>query len=928
MRIILKIRIFAKQLQYVITMTPEEKARQKIDRWFEEAGWKVINRDEYEAGMSAVAIREGLLAHNLEADYFLLINGKAVGVLEAKREDTDISSNGVSEQVATYAHSVPPFYTAWQKPLPVLLKSNGKEILFKDFRETDKDWETIPRILTPKDICRLLEINDPFAGLPTLQRRGLRDCQYEAITELEKSFRAGQNRALIVLATGAGKTYTACLAAYRMLAYTPMRRILFLVDRNNLGRQAETEFGTFRLTETGDPFNTIYSVNRLRSSKIPTDSNVVISTIQRLFSLLKGDDISDDDEADDEDTTTGNVSLPTNPRLPRDFFDMIIIDECHRSIYGNWQSVLEYFDKAKLVGLTATPVPETMAFFNNNRVVNYTLEQSIADGVNVDARIYRIKTQATEEGGVIKAGSTLKHTTRYTGKEEIIKSRETRNYTSNELNRSIVNPAQIRLILQTFRDDVYSEMFNDPPREPDFRYLPKTLIFALNEAHATNITDIARQVFAEVCPHADMERYVQKITYSAADSNELIRQFRNDKDFRIAVTCTLVATGTDVKPLEVVMFMRDVESEALYTQMKGRGVRTIGDEQLRAVTPNATSKDYFVLIDAVGVTEHEHYIPEFDDRDRQTETITLKELLERITHGFVPDNYLRRLASTLSRLYNKADTEQRNTFAELAHDDMRDLALRIFSNLEEGKLPPFVSTDYSNTERRGLVAPLANHANARKYLLVLAAGFVNTLMPGEDTLISKGFSKEAAQDTTSAFETYCEQHKDDIEAMRIIYNNESEPITYSMLHDLEAKLRNADSRFSPSRLWNSYAVLKPQAVKRNASKEERDALTNIIQLVRFAYKQISQLYCIVPTARQFFELWCGQKQGGITATQKEVMSQVVDYVASNGSCTVKDFRTIYPTTAARLIRAFSGIKNADSALYSMYNFIVFRKKTA
>ncbi len=266
-------------------MTPVEKARVKIDQWFADAGWKVVGRDEYEPGITAVAIREGLLEGNLEADYFLFINGKACGALEAKREEVDVSSDMVSEQVITYAKSVPNCYQTWEKPLPLLYKSNGKEVLFLDYRKRDTtDWEAINRIHTPIEIVKMLGIDDPFAGLPTLNKRGLRDCQFEAVTELEKSFRTGQNRALMVLATGAGKTYTACLTAYRMLCYTPMRRVLFLVDRNNLGKQAENEFGTFRLTDTGDAFNTIYAVNRLKSAEVPTDSNVIICTIQRLFS--------------------------------------------------------------------------------------------------------------------------------------------------------------------------------------------------------------------------------------------------------------------------------------------------------------------------------------------------------------------------------------------------------------------------------------------------------------------------------------------------------------------------------------------------------------------------------------------------------------------------------------------------------------------
>ena len=903
-------------------MTPEEKARVKIDGWLADAGWKVIDRDEYEPNITAVAIREGLLKGNLEADYFLFINGKAVGVLEAKREEMDISSEKVSDQVMTYARSVPNCYQTWEKPLPILFKSNGIDIHFLDFRHCEEtNWKSVNHIFTPKEIVKMLGIDDPFAGLPTLKRRGLRDCQYEAVTELENSFRTGQNRALMVLATGAGKTYTACMTAYRMLAYTPMRRVLFLVDRNNLGKQAETEFGTFRLTETGDAFNTIFGVERLKSARIPSDCNVLISTIQRLFSLLKGETITDTDE-DDEEMVTGEVSLPEHPLLPHDFFDLIIIDECHRSIYGNWRKVLEYFDTARMIGLTATPVPETMAFFNNNRVVNYTLEKSIIDGVNVDCRIYRIKTKVTEEGGAIQQGQRTKVETRYTGEVKVVSSKETKNYTKEELNRSIVNPAQIKLILSTYRDVVYTEMFNDPQRKPIMDYLPKTLIFALNESHATNIVNIAKEVFGRTD-----NRFVQKITYSAGDSNELIRQFRNDKDFRIAVTCTLVATGTDVKPLEVVMFMRDVTSLPLYTQMKGRGVRTISDEQLRNVTPNANSKDFFILVDAVGVTEHEHTIPGGYDGP-SIDTITLKELLERIAHGNLPDNYLKRLAATLARLYKKADKAQREEFARLAHDDMQALARRIYDALDpetSPQLPLFNDINAPNNERKGLVSPIANHADARRYILILAAGFVNTLMPGEDMLISKGFSVEEAQSTTDAFEQYCQDHCDDIEALRIIYNHGGEPITYPMLKDLENKLKMANNRFVPKQLWNSYAIVHADQVKRASKKEEAEALTNIIQLVRFAYHQTERLESVYPMARSLFNLWYGRKQMEVTDRQRELISQVVEYIAANGACTVRDIGETNRTQAAQLKYAFGNMSKADEALLSLFNFIIFRK---
>ena len=901
-------------------MTPEEKARVRIDQMFSDAGWKVVSRDEYSPNLSAAAIEEGILQGGKEADYLLFINGKAVGVLEAKKASTDVSSDKVINQAEGYTHKLTKYYQFYANPLPIVYVSNGQVTLFRD---SDGSYIPVGSIHTPREICKMLGIEDEFAGLPTLKKKGLRDCQYEAITELEKSFRTGQNRAYMVLATGAGKTYTACMASYRFLSYTPMRRILFLVDRNNLGKQAEDEFGKFKLTETGDAFNTIFTVNRLKSQDIPKDSNVVISTIQRLFSLLKGEDIKetdDDENYDGDETPKSVVTLPDNPTLPKDFFDLIIVDECHRSIYGSWRSVLEYFSSARIIGLTATPAPETKAFFNNNCVINYTLERSIADGVNVDYRVYRIKTKATEDGGAIRDGEDFKQVTRYTGKVENVKNSGEKTYTGNELNRSIVNPSQIKLVLETYRDAVYTEMFNDPRREPIIDYLPKTLIFALNDAHANNIVKIAKEVFGK----ENDSQFVQKITYSAGNSNELIRHFRNDKEFRIAVTVTLVATGTDVKPIEVVMFMRDIESDSLYTQMKGRGVRTIGDEQLRIVSPNAISKDLFYLVDAVGVTEHEMKVTR-PGTDPKPASMPFKELLERITHGYVDDEYLKILASRLSRINNKSDEKQREKFRELAGDDMKRIASSIYEALVSKTLPPFVDINEPNNERKGLVASLANHPDARNYLLILNAGFVKILIPGEDELVSKGFSVEEASQTTAAFEKYVFEHKDEMEALRIIYNNQGELITYSMLKELDTQLRYVNAKFNPALLWNTYAIVRPTDVVKFTTKDEKEALTNIIQLVRFALKQISKLESLKGEAAKFFNLWCGQGWRGLSEKQNELLGQIVNYIISNGACTIEDIKEEDKTQAGQLVMAFGGIDAANVALASLSQFMIFRK---
>ncbi|WP_300488908.1 type I restriction endonuclease subunit R [Flavobacterium sp.] len=894
-------------------MTPEGKAREIINRMLNESGWEIVNRDNYSPKLSAVAIEEGLLKGNLEADYLLFINGKAIGVLEAKREEHQLSDT-VIKQAERYVRRLPSWCSYWYHPLPIVYLSNGKEILFKNRNNPDENYTAVSRIHSPKEIVKMLGIEDYYAGLPTLQKKGLRACQYEAITELESSFRLGQSRALMVLATGSGKTFTACMAAYRLLSYTPMKKVLFLVDRNNLGRQAEGEFGTFRLTETGEPLNTIFTTERLKSAKIPKDANVIISTIQRLFALLTGQELDDNDNDESNNEDDNEIQLGGKLNLPPDFFDLIIIDECHRSIYGNWRQVLEYFKSAKMIGLTATPAPETQAFFNNNCIVNYTLEKSIADGINVDYRVYRIKTQTTESGGAIKEGENITQITKYSGKTEDVKNSVEKTYTSTELNRSIVNPSQIKLILETYRDAIYTELY--PDRAAQLEYIPKTLIFALNDAHATNIVRIAKEIFPN-----QSENFVQKITYSAGDSNQLIRSFRNDKDFRIAVTVTLVATGTDVKPLEVIMFMRDVESDSLYIQMKGRGVRTIGDEQLRNVTPNAISKDLFFLVDAVGVTEHEMQVTR-PGGEFSSPNMSLKILLERITHGDLPDDNLRLLASRLSRINIKSDDQQRQKFTDLAGIEIKDLAVQIFNVLEGDSLEPFIDINQSNLVRKGLVKALAHNPKARQYLLELNDGFIAILQPGEDNLIEKGFSIEEAQKTTQAFEEYINTHKDEIEALRIIYNNTNAPITYGMLKDLREKLVQISNKFNPVLLWNTYSILDPTHVVSFRSKDEKDALTNIIQLVRFAFKKVPELRSLSSTAASRFELWCGQNQRPLTEAQKEIIRNVVNYIVANGSCTMNDIKEEDKPLVVQMIGNFGSADAVNTAIISLSQFIL------
>ena len=357
-------------------MTPEEKARVKIDEKLGRAGWYIVNRDEY-IPQTTSAIREALAQGNKESDYLLFVDNKAIAVIEAKKADNQLGSD-VESQAENYAKTPLSWYGLWEDGyIPLVYISNGERILFKNLKSGSDDYAELNDFHSPKEMLRLIGRSSDFGALPKLEKNTLRDCQFKAETEFEKSIRTGKRKSLAVLATGSGKTYLACLASYRLLNYTPAKRILFLVDRNNLARQTESEFSQFDLTENKREMNGLYDIRRLKHSD-DIKGDIVISTIQKLFSIMTGQALYDEDEdaedernAEEEDKNDSNViSLGDGLTIPPDYFQFIIVDECHRSIYGKWRAVLDYFNRAIVLGLTATPTPEAYAFFNNNTIEN------------------------------------------------------------------------------------------------------------------------------------------------------------------------------------------------------------------------------------------------------------------------------------------------------------------------------------------------------------------------------------------------------------------------------------------------------------------------------------------------------------------------------------------------------------------------------
>ena len=880
------------------SLLPEQKARVKIDQMLKDSGWTVVPRDDFTPdAVNAQAVEENLMKGNLEADYILYLDGKAIAVLEAKREENKLGLE-VAEQAQNYGNILPDWVQAWKTPLPFIFLCNGDLLLFKDMREAKPSYKVIKKMFTPKEIVNLAgdDIKSQFAKLPALPPvgpKGLRECQFEAITNLEISFKQGLKKALIVLATGAGKTFTACTAAYRLLNYMGAKRVLFLVDRNNLGKQAEGEFGTYKLTETGNAFSDEYIVHRLRSVEKIGNASVVISTIQRLFAALTGQEVDepDDDEEmeHDEDTPGKQVQLTGNVLLPSDFFDVIIIDECHRSIYGDWQQVLTYFNNAKIIGLTATPTPEAMAFFNKNRIVNYTLEKSIADGVNVPPRVYRIKTEISEAGGTLNEGEKVTKVSNLTGKGQNQKQKYDKDYTKTELDRSVVVPSQIETVVRAYKDAIYESLY--PEREKNWYMIPKTLFFAKKESHAQDILKAIEKVFKDEFPDKKLpEHFAQLITCKSGNSNQLISDFRNNKDFRIAITVTLVATGTDVRPLEVLVFMRDINSEVLYTQMKGRGCRTIDDDKLRNVTTNANSKDFYYLIDAVGVTEHEKSMPTPNGGEGRKKVLSLKDLLEHLAHGEVSNENLNLLAGYLSNVNKKAEPEDLIELNELIKTTaIKQICLDIYAAIDPDNkaFPEYKDINDPNTERKALISALINNVKARKKLLEVNAGFIKIAVEETDKLISAGFSKEQSKQYIDSFEKYLEENKDEVEALIILYNQKKVAITYSMLKDLEKKLLAYNNQFKSEFLWTCYQTLNGESgkVKPLNKETELGVLTNLIPLVRYGYKIDNELVSLKRRFGSYFNLYCGQAWRKFKPEQVEIVQQIAEYIVQNGCIT-------------------------------------------
>jgi type I restriction enzyme R subunit len=875
--------------------TPEEEARKLIDAQLEAAGWVIQDRQALNRKASlGVAVREYPMASG-PCDYLLLVDGKACGVIEAKPEGNTLS--GVADQSSRYQHGAPEQLASWGSPLRFGYEASGAEIMFADRADPSPRSRRLFAFHKPETLLEWLKsgssVRARLTQMPPLDTQGLRECQVEAIEGIEHSLAQDQPRTLIQMATGAGKTFTAANLGYRLLAHGEARRILFLVDRNNLGRQTLKEFQAFRPHGTGRLFTELYNVQRLGPAGIDKDAKVVISTIQRVFSQLSGAALSDEEEeASGFEGGSGPAKEVTyNPDFPPETFDIVIVDECHRSIYGTWRQVLDYFD-AHIIGLTATPSVHTLGFFNSNLVAEYPYERSVADGVNVPFEVFRIRTQIGEHGSRIPAGFTVPRRDRHTRRQRYEQLDDDLVYSGSDLDRSVIAPNQIRTVLETYRDTISTELF------PGRAEVPKTLIFAKDDHHAEEIVNIAREVFGKG------NDFAKKITYrvTGVDPEQLINAFRNDYNPRIAVTVDMIATGTDVKPIEVVIFMRDVHSALYFEQMRGRGVRTVNPSDLTKVTPDATVKDRFVLIDAVGVTESEKSIARPLERERTT---SFDKLLEQIASGRSDEDAVSTLAGRLASLDRRLTDEQREEVRKITGGlSPADLAGRLVDAIDADRIVALSKTPELEEEvaarlREEALEPF--DAPELRTLLIDLKKMSEVVIDhhSPDIVISTGFDEKAAQEMVSTFQRFLEEEKDQIAALSILYGKPQaqQRLTYQSLEELRDAMLRPPWLLQPLSLWSAYRRLQGDKVRGNPAK----VLTDIVSLVRFAIGANESLAPMSSSVAGKFNLWLHREERqGRSYTQEQLgwLEAIRDHLAANIEVSLRDLQD-FPQFTAR-----------------------------
>jgi type I restriction enzyme R subunit len=665
-----------------------------IDPKLDAAGWRII---PFSPGMSLsshqnCAIKEFETA-NGPADYALCVDGRIVGIVEAKK--LTLGPQSVLTQAERYCKGITdsPFnYRGYR--VPFLYSTNGEMIWHHDIRHELSRSHVVTRFHTPEALIERLQKDTDVSCEILLQtpndHQKLRPYQREANIAIERAISDRKQQMLVAMATGTGKTFTIINEVYRLMKSGVAKRILFLVDRRALAAQAVLAFASFE-PEPGLKFDKIYEVYSQRfqtgdfdeeekfdpkvlPSSYLTNPNashafVYVSTIQRMTINLFGRDaiFAAGDEELDEDASKLNIPIHA--------FDLVIADECHRgytsSEAGLWRKTLDHFDAIK-VGLTATPAAHTTAYFKDI-VYRYTYEQAVREGHLVDYDVITVRSNVRINGIFLKEGEQVGVVNPESGAQQLDLLEDEREFDSTKIEREITSPDSNKKILEEVKKWADGH-------EKQYGRFPKTLIFAANDlphtSHADQLVEIGRDVFGRG------DSFVQKITGRVDRPLQWIRQFRNRPVPSIVVTVDLLTTGVDIPDLEGIVFLRPVKSRILFEQMLGRGTRK-GYQFL--------DKSHFVVFDCFDGTLLNYFktATAITAEPPERETRTIAEIIEDVWNNRDREYNIRRLVKRLQRIDKEMSGEGREQFAAYIPDgDMAKYA---------GDLPRKLRADFTGT---------------------------------------------------------------------------------------------------------------------------------------------------------------------------------------------------------------------------------------
>jgi type I restriction enzyme R subunit len=736
-------------------------------------GWEIV---PYIAGMDT-----GKLTHhaveefptaNGPADYALFVDGKLLGIIEAKR--ISVNPQNVLEQAKRYAAGCPATIGIWNSfKVPFLYASNGTQIWFADVREDTYYARELLDFHTPRAVEEMYAKNfiacKKWLKETPNEIERLRPYQKEAIASVEKAFIDNKRRMMLAMATGTGKTYTAVSLIYRLIKSGYVKRALFLVDRRALAAQASQAFSSF-ITPGNNKFNQEYEVfsqkfkkedfeegekydigvmpNEYLTAPNSAHTFVYVATIQRMAINLFGREGSfiQDSNDPDLDEEADRIDIPIHA------FDLIIADECHRGYTSKdtniWRSVLNYFDAVK-IGLTATPASHTVAYFGSP-IYRYNVEQAVLEGFLVDYQAVKIKSNVRIKGIFLKEGEKVGLKNPDTGKELIDSLEDEREFDSQDVERKITSPDSNRKILEEIAK------YAREHEELTGRF-PKMLIFAVNDiphiSHADQLVKMAREIFGRG------DDFVQKITGNPSVDRPLekIRRFRNRPMPAVVVTVDMLSTGVDIPALEYIVFLRPVKSRILWTQMLGRGTRKCTD----------INKEFFTIFDCFDGTLIEYFKDSTDfviDLEEQGETVTIAEIIENIWNNIERDYNTKRLIKRLRRINDTMSARAREIFSVyIPYGDVGKFAGNLQDNLKN---------DFTGTmqilRNKNFQDLLVNYDRVKNPFYV-AYGNQDEV---SSEYVFKYFNKSLKPiDYLDAFSEFIHTNKEKIDALTILFNN-------------------------------------------------------------------------------------------------------------------------------------------------------------